>query len=493
MDRRPITRRVVLSGVSALAGTAMFPALGTQRRPNILLVLADDWSWQGAEAVDRLELNMPNFARIQRLGVNFTNAFVASPSCTASRGALLTGQWPWRLEEGANLASILRKKFPLYTDLLEESGYHVGYARKGWGPGKLEPVGRSRNPAGTSYADFDAFLAKRPEKAPFCFWFGTHDPHRPYAKGEGIRNGVDPSRIVVPPYLPDTPEVRSDIADYRFELERLDRETGVLLDRLARDGELDNTLVVITGDNGWPFPRGKATLYDAGWHVPLAIMWTAQAQGNRTTGAMVSVMDLAATFLDVAGVAQPQQMNARSLTKLLRNGGDSHRSHVLGGLERHLDGRTVPGHGYPMRALRTPTHLYIRNFRPERWPAGDPPRGPVDQFEVEKSVFAAFADIDAGPTKAQMVTRREGPAGDNLLALATGKRPPYELYDVRADPYELHNLAADPAHQALAAELDRRLMQELRETGDPRILDGGDVFDNYPSYSDPRFARPAHF
>ena len=489
-------RRTALSGAVALAGSALFGramAAPAQGRPNILLILADDWSWQGAEAVDRLQLHMPNFAQIGRAGMRFTNAFVGSPSCTASRGALLSGRWPWRLEQGANLVSVLPRKFPLYTERLEQAGYHVGYSRKGWGPGALEPVGRTRNPAGTDYPDFDAFLAKRPAGQPFCFWFGTHDPHRPYVKGEGLRNGIDPTTITVPPYLPDTPQVRADIADYRFELERLDREAGELLARLDRDGELDNTLVVMTGDNGWPFPRGKATLYDAGWHVPLAMMWPARIPAGQTSDALVSLVDLAATFLQAAGAPALPRVDSRSLLPLLTLGRPWPRKYVVGGLERHMDGRAVQGQGYPTRALRTATHLYIRNFRPERWPAGDPGRKPATEAELEKSEFAGFADIDAGPTKAYMATQQGNPAVAPLLELATGKRPAQELYDVQADPFSLHNLAQDPAHRALLVKLDRELMQVLRASGDPRVLGTGDAFDHYPTYSGPGYGRPEDF
>lgn len=488
-----MTRRSALAGTSALALLLSLPAIakGPRKRPNILFILADDWSWQNAEAADRIHLHMPVIDRIRRMGVEFTNAYAASPTCTASRGAILTGQWPWRLEEGANLVSILPAHFPVYPDLLEEAGYHVGYCRKGWGPGKIAP-GRTRNPAGTPFTDFDAFLAKRVDDAPFCFWFGTHDPHRPYVKGEGVGSGIDLASIAVPPYLPDTPEVRSDIADYRFCLERLDQETGALLDRLEGLGELDNTIIVVTGDNGWPFPRGKATLYDAGWHVPLMVMWRARIAGNQRSDALVSLIDLAPTFLEAAGIPQLPQMNGRSLMPVLQNPRRKHRTHVLGCMERHMDGRAIPGQGYPMRAIRTHEMLYIRNFRPDRWPAGDPPRHPTDTASLETKSFAGYADIDAGPTKADMV-RGEGADYNRLRGLAMGKRPASELYDVRTDPYELTNLIHDTRYSAVASSLDARLIADLKNTSDPRVIDGGDVFDKYPSYSDPGFGRPPNF
>jgi arylsulfatase A-like enzyme len=316
MDKR-VGRRSVVGG---LAAAAALPAVARSRppRPNILLLLADDWSWQPEDLADRFELSLPTFMRLRRQGVFCRNAFSASPSCTASRGALLTGQYPFRLAEGANLASILPRRFEVYPDLLETAGYHVGYARKGWAPGQIAPGRRTRNPAGTAYKDFDAFLAGKPAEAPFCFWFGTNDPHRPYVKGAGIAAGIDPAKVTVPPYLPDLPQVRADIVDYRYEVERFDREAGEMLARLERDGLLANTIVAMTGDNGWPFPRGKATLYDAGWHVPLAIAWGAGGGAKGVTSeAMVSLPDLCPTFLQAAGLPALPDTTGVSLLPLL--------------------------------------------------------------------------------------------------------------------------------------------------------------------------------
>lgn len=486
-----ISRR---SAVGAISAFALAPAVlraepAAGRRPNIVLVIADDWGWSGAQCIDASNAVMPNFARMKREGVNFTNAFAPAPSCTASRGAVLSGQWPWRLREGANLQGSLPTDIPLYTELLESAGYYVGSMRKGWAPGSLEAAGRTQNPAGKSYASFDVFLDARPKDAAFCFWLGANDPHRPFEKGAGAASGIDLHSVDVPPYLPDSPEVRSDIADYRHGLERLDRDLGDLLARLERHGELDNTLLVLTGDNGWAFPRAKATLFHAGWHVPLTMMWKGKIQGNRESRSLVSLIDLAATFLDAAGMTPPPQMNSLSLMPVLRGARMSHRHFVLGATERHMDGRTQPGQGYPARALRTDKHLFIHNFRPDRWPAGDPERGAVDAARIEEDVWAAYADIDKGPTKAEIVTK---PELRKYRELATGKRPQRMLFDPAHDPFDLQNLAGDHRHAKLVEKLEALLFTELEATGDPRVNDpGGDVFDSYLPNASGAFARPA--
>src|SRR4030042_2303569 len=145
----------------------LFGSNNSSNRPNILFCLADDWSWPHAGIAGDKVVKTPTFDRVAREGVLFKNAFVSAPSCTPSRGAILTGQWHWRLEEGGNLWSTLPAKFDVYPDLLEKAGYHVGCTRKGWGPGQHQPGGRTRNPAGPRFKDFAEFLQARPEGAPY--------------------------------------------------------------------------------------------------------------------------------------------------------------------------------------------------------------------------------------------------------------------------------------------------------------------------------------
>jgi arylsulfatase A-like enzyme len=234
---------------SGCASTSELFGGGTpKKRPNILFCLADDWSWPHASIAGDKVVKTPTFDRVAREGVLFENAFVSAPSCTPSRGAILTGQWHWRLEEGGNLWSTLPAKFDVYPDLLESAGYHVGYTRKGWGPGRNEPGGRTRNPAGPRYKNFQGFMKARPQGKPFCFWFGSTDPHRVYKWQSGVKSGMKLEDVEVPACFPDSEEVRTDICDYYWEVQRFDTEVGELLNLLEEKGELDNTLVAISGD-----------------------------------------------------------------------------------------------------------------------------------------------------------------------------------------------------------------------------------------------------
>lgn len=445
------------------------------RRPNILLAIADDWSWPHAGAYGDPAIKTPAFDRVAREGVVFTRAFAAAPSCTPSRAALLTGRYPHQLEEGGVLHGFLPAKFQTYTDLLEQAGYYVGYTRKGWGPGRAEPGGRNRNPAGPVFGDFEAFLRSRPTGQPFAFWFGSQDPHRPYEEGSGAASGIDLASIRVPPFLPDTPEVRGDLADYYFEVQRFDREVGEILERLRTLGELDNTLVVITADNGMPFPRAKANVYDAGAHVPLAMRWPARVRTGLTADSFVSLSDLAPTFLQAAGLTPPASMSARSILGLAGGGREQQRDAVFVERERHANVRKGDL-SYPVRAVRTGEWLYIRNFRPDRWPAGDP--------EMYVAV-GPYGDIDGGPSKTLLLDRRNNPAIGRFFDLATAKRPAEELYDLRSDPDQLTNVAADPNRADAKARLRRILDEWMRTTGDPRATTDDDRWDRYPYYGQP--------
>lgn len=475
--------RWALACFAVLFCSALFPAApaAADERPNILFCIADDWGFPHAGCYGDPVCRTPTFDQVAREGLLFTNAYISSPSCTPSRAAILTGQFHWRLEESANLWSTLQSKFPVYPDLLAAAGYHVGYSRKGWGPGKVEVGGRKENAAGKHYKNFKQFLAERPQGKPFCFWFGSTDPHRGYVLNSGEKSGMDLSKVKLPACYPDSREIRGDVADYYFEVQRFDREVGERIAMIKELGELENTLVVVTGDHGMPFPRGKGNLYDLGARVPLAIRWGKQVKAGRTVTDFVSLTDLAPTFLAAAGVEVPQQMTGQSLMAILRSDKsgrvESTRDHVLTGKERHVPAQEAPNSGgTPMRALRTDDYLYIRNFAPDRWPAGTP------DYKQAFIPGAWLADCDNGPTKSYLVDHQNDPAVKPFYDLSFAKRPAEELYDLRKDPDQLKNVAAAPAYSDIKAQLSQRLMTELDATGDPRASGGGEFFDKYPYY-----------
>jgi N-sulfoglucosamine sulfohydrolase len=442
--------------------------------PNVVFAVADDWSWPHAGVYGDPVVRTPTFDRLADEGVLFEQAFVSAPSCTPSRGAIVTGQHFWRLGAGAELWSYWPSEFPEYPELLAEAGYHVGSFRKGWGPG--EHPDQENNPAGLRYETVADFFAARPEGRPFALWFGTSDPHRPYEPGSGAASGMDLDAIELPRFLPDAPAVRNDIADYYWEVQRFDREVGELLDTIAGMGELDNTLVIVTSDNGMPFPRAKANIYDAGVRMPFVVSWPARVPSGRRVSDLISLIDVAPTILEAAGLAVPPEMTGRSLVPLLTSAAsgrvDESRDHVLFGKERHVPAQEAPiSGGYPMRAIRTDDYLYIRNFLPDRWPAGTP------DYENAYIEHAWLADTDNGPTKNYLWEQRDDPGEARFYELAFAKRPAEELYDLRSDPDQLHNLADDLDYAAVREQLSLRLMEALEASDDPRVVGGAESWE----------------
>jgi len=481
LNRRSFLR---ISGLS-LAGLSLGCNglnLKPKNQPNILFCIADDWGWPHAGAYGDPVVKTPTFDRIADEGVLFQHAFVSSPSCTPSRNAILTGQYFWRLDQGANLHSTLDVNIPVYPLMLLESGYHVGHWRKCWGPGKLKPGGyMDKNPGGPRYSGFKEFLEQRPQKKPFCFWLGSSDPHRGYEKGSGKASGMDIGKVPVPGFYPDVEEIRSDIADYYFEVQRFDNDCADALRLLKETRELDNTIVIMTGDHGMPFPRCKSNLYDMGARVPLAIMWGKHIKGARRIKDFVSFIDLAPTILELAGLDVPANVTGKSLLPLLvsdkQGWVDNNRKSVIYGRERHTPAQLAPSlDGYPCRAIRTEQYLYIKNFKPDRWPVGVPEGAshPMDQF----------SDCDNGPTKSFIMEHEKDPDFQQFYQWCFGKRPAEELYEIKNDPDQLINLADKPEYEKIRLSLHDQLIEKLKESGDPRITGGGEKFDQYPYRTD---------
>ena len=479
-------------------------------RPNILFAISDDQSYPHASAYGYEAIQTPAFDRVAREGILFHNAFTASPGCSPSRAAMLTGLNCWQLENAGTHGSSFPAQYTVYPDLLEEASYFIGYTHKAWGPGDYEVSGRNRNPVGipfnehsidspegiasTDYAaNFEHFLEQKPEDQPFFFWYGGSEPHRIYKDGIGAENGMDATQVEVPPFLPDVDKVRNDILDYGYEIQWFDQHLGRMIEMLEAAGELENTLIVVTSDNGMPFPRAKANVYEYGIHMPLAIRWGDQIKGGRVVDDLVNLKDFYATFLDVAGAEYPDYpVESRSLVNILSSEAegvvDSSRTAVFSSRERHSSSRWA-NLGYPQRAMRTHDYLYIRNFRQERWPAGAPQKF-NDDGSLEP-MHMAYHDIDNASTNF-VITRRDDPAFEKYFHLAVDKRPAEELFDIKEDPACLNNLASVAEHQETLRNMRRQMGAYLMATDDPRVTGNGDIFETYERLRGPmrKFPEP---
>jgi N-sulfoglucosamine sulfohydrolase len=523
---------VVVAPAHVFAGASPKPA-DKGKRPNILFLFADDWG-RYASAYAKVDkrpsandvVRTPHIDSLARAGVLFRNAFVGAPSCTPCRSSLLSGRYFFKTGRGAILqGAIWDAEIPSWPLLLRNAGYFLGKAFKVWSPGTPvdAPFGGQKyafQSAGRLFNDFSenatkmvkggvtvdaartkllnevrdnfrSFLKARPKDQPFCFWFGPTLVHRKWEKGSGKALwNINPDDLQgkLPAFLPDVPEVREDFADYLGEIQAWDAGVGVILALLAESGELDNTVIVVSGDHGAPgFPGGKCNLYDFGVGVSLIACGPGIPAG-RVVDDLVNLMDLAPTFLEIGGVAKAPGMQGRSLLNVLqaKKSGqvDPQRTWVVTGRERHVAAARDKNLPYPQRALRTDKFLYIKNFQPDRWPMGDP-KAVTDTkapsaSELEHNTFVAFADMDASPTRAWLVAHRNDPKWKWHYNYAFGKRPAEELYDISNDPDQIKNVATDPAYADVKKELAERLLRILTDAGDPRVVDGGQTFERPP-------------
>ena len=515
-----------------LAAPRYSQAADPARRPNVVLIFADDWG-RHAGAYAKIDgpgtvndvVRTPHFDRVAKEGVLFRDAFVSAPSCTPSRSALVSGQHFWRTGRGSVLRGEWDGSNPAFPLLLRDAGYHLGKTYKVWTPGnpadapiggqqyayekagrrfnnfsenvtKLVAEGKSIEAAKAELYDevrqnFTDFLADRKADQPFCYWFGPTNVHRKWAKGSGKAFwGINPDELQgkLPAFLPDVPEVREDLADNFGEVAALDGAIGLIVQHLEQIGELDNTLLVISGDHGaGGFPHGKCNLYDFGVRVPLAIRWGG-ARGGRVVDDLTSLTDLAPTFLELAGVAIPEVTTGRSLVKILTSDQsgqvDPERKTVFTGRERHVEEAREGYLPYPQRAIRTNDFLYIINFRPERWPLGDPFRLDSDKpptiEELTENTRVTLADEDQGPMKAWLVSQRHNPKWKAHYEWVYGRRPREELYDLRKDPHQVKNVASEANYAEARTQLERQLLDELKRTGDPRLIDNGSYYELPP-------------
>ncbi len=475
-----------------VASTAPVLALEKPKRPNILFAIADDWG-KHAGAYGTPWVKTPAFDRVAREGLLFNQAYTPNAKCAPSRACILTGRNSWQLKEAANHICYFPAEFKGWGEALSEQGWFVGHTLKGWGPGVAnDAAGKPRLMTGKAFnarkaqpptgeisnndyaGNFSDFLQAAPKDGPWCFWYGSVEPHRGYEFGSGVAKGGKKLTDIdhVPGYWPDNDTTRNDLLDYAFEIEHFDQHLGRMLAELERRGELANTLVVVTSDHGMPFPRGKGNAYEFSNHVPLAAMWPdGIVKPGRKVDDFVSFVDLAPTFIELAQVAWKDtgmaEAAGRSLGEIFRSEKSGlvipERDHVLIGKERTDIGRPHD-EGYPIRGLVRDGWLYLKNYEPTRWPVGNPETG--------------YLDCDGGATKSLILADHRKDPTNPSWALCFGQRLSEELYDLKKDPDCLKNLAVTEV--AKRTELAGVMTAQLTSQGDPRMSGQGAVFDRYP-------------
>ena len=459
-------------------------------RPNIILIIGDDQAWDDGSVYGHPHLKLPAQDRLAREGMRFDRAFVTSSSCSPSRSSIITGRYPhntsaeqlhWSIPEGTTT----------FVELLKLSGYwtaaagkwHLGEAVKkhfhvvkeadvsGFQlpTGDAEKLGKfvqqMKGDARSGCDQWVPTLKSRPKDKPFFLWLGALDPHRPY--DENIReNPYQPKDIVIPPYVIDHPSVRKDLALYYDEIARLDDYIGRVLDELDRQGIADNTLVLYMSDNGRPFVRDKTTLFDSGIRTPFLIRWPKGIKAGSSTKSVVSAVDIAPTFVELAGFSPNSMWEGKSFAKLFKNPTAKIRKHAYA--EKHW-------HDYEdqARAVRSERFKYIRNFYPDLplTPSADGVRSPMFQEMIKLR--------DAGKLKPHQMTCFLTP------------RPEEWLFDCDADPHELKDLAQDPKYASVLKEMRAALASWQKRTGDyiPKIRTP-DEFHRETGLATPARVRP---
>lgn len=418
LDRRTFLSAAASTAATSAAASAWAGQAGNQSQlPNIVFLLSDDHSVPDLGCYGNPHVRSPNLDRLAAEGMRFEHCYVASPQCSPNRSAIFSGCMPHTIG-----TSRLHAPMPPWEttvlDLLKQRGYFTGIFRKhhqgAQFQAKLDFYGDAKAP-------FTAFTDKLPAGKPFFLQFGSTDPHRPYRPG-AIAEPHDPAQVIVPPYLPDDPLVRGDLALYYDYITRFDEECGQLLDLLRRQGLLENTLVIMTGDNGLPFPRAKGTLYDPGIQVPTIAWWPGRIAPGSVTNHLVSHVDFAPTWLECAGVDVPAKMQGKSFRGLLTGGAYTPREAIFAERNWH-------DNFDPQRCVRTSRYKLIFN--------ADANTGYRPSWDLEDSPsWAAIKSMG-----------RQGGLTAPQSQMLEPSRPPLEFFDLEADPNEFDNAINRPALQ----------------------------------------------
>lgn len=508
----------------------------TEKRPNILFAISDDQSFPHTSFAGSEFVQTPAFDRVAAEGVYFTSCIAGSPGCAPSRSTLVTGRYHWQNEQSGQHASSWMKKHVPFIDLLDANGYVTGRTGKGVAPFQYardenDSLWRATDAGGIAHSNiryengsaadertaggigpvnyfenFKYFMEHVRGDKPFFFWYGATEPHRAYEQDSWKRNDKNLSDAVVPGFFPDHEIIRGDLLDYAVEIEWFDLHLQRMLTYLEEIGELENTIVMVTADNGMPFPRAKANGYEYGVHVPLAVRFPKNFPGGRVVDDPVSFADIAPTILELTGTSTDGMlpMSGKSILNILKskNQGvvDPSKKYVFAGRERHSSSRYL-NWGYPTRVIRSKDYLLVWNMKPDRWPAGDPqalndkgellPLYGIDENGVHHSEWA-FTDIDAAPSKSYLIESWQDETVRPYFDWAHAKRPEFELFDIQHDPYCLNNLSGNQDFASIESEMKNALIEELKKSGDPRVTGpDAEVFDSYIRYSPIRqFPKP---
>ncbi|MGF1634877.1 MAG: sulfatase [Phycisphaerae bacterium] len=449
------------------------------QRPNIVMIVGED-TGRLLGCYGHSAARTPNLDRLAAEGCRFDQAVSTAPVCAPSRATMITGQYPWKIGTHQMRSTLLNPP-RLFTQELREAGYYVSWPTKLDFNFDPEEGTSPDDPAGwrNDKEDWRDRLRNGHLRAPFFLFYNigiTHEsaiwpaeapPGRPGGMGAGknITRVTDPADVTVPPYLPDTPTVRNDIARHFDNVHELDRQLGELLEALDASGERDNTVVLFLADHGRGLVREKRWPYSAGVHMPLLVRWPGKIAAGSTSDRLVSWTDLAQTFCHLAGATPNPDYDGIPFLSSDGIAMDEGHAVVFSGRDRMDEAFDR------LRTARDRRYHYVRNFYPEI---------PYAQY---------ITYMNWSPTTREM--RRlhaEGKLRGDAAVFFAEAKPAEELYDLTADYHCVHNLADDPAHAVGKAKLSAAMDEMLAAVGDKgatpeaELVRQGLLADRIPEY-----------
>jgi len=455
MDR--VVRSLIVMLICVAGAIA---ARGAPSRPNIVFFLADDHGVDFVGCYGNRAVHTPNIDALAAQGTRYDRVFAGSPTCSPSRAAMFTGLYPSRNGTMGNHTNC-KPGVKCVADYLSPLGYRTVAANKtdvrppsvfDW---ELLPATLPKNPnfkrlyrfEGLDTSKVDAFLASHTKEhpdQPVCLLIGESSPHVLWEKNRDF----DPAKLPIPPFMVDTPKTRTALANYYQEIATADRHLGEVMESLKKYRMDQNTLLIYTADQGPEWPHCKWTCYDTGLRVPFVARWPGVIKAGATNGALISLIDLMPTFVEVAGGKAPEGLDGRSFLDVLKNGTATYDPYVYASHTGDGDMNVSP-----QRCVRDSRYKYILNLHPERkW---------TTHFTKVEGIPDSHRDV----YKTWEEKAATDPATAKLMKTIEWHSRE-ELYDTQTDPYELNNIAGDERMAGKLDELRGKLKEWMEAQGD---------------------------
>ena len=431
------------AGILHLAGFCCFLAATATdaASPNFLFVIADDCTFRDIGCYGG-QAHTPRIDQLATAGMRFTHCFQSAPMCSPTRHNIYTGLYPVKSGAYPN-HSFVKQGTQSVVQYLKPLGYRVALSGKRHiNPRSIFDFEYSGNKNNPNLPSIDRLFRECASgQTPFCLFACSNEPHGPWNKGDASR--YPPDQLVLPPNFVDTPATRQALSRYLAEVTYFDGQVGAILDLLDKHQLADNTLVIVTTEQGSGFPFAKWTCYDSGLQTALIARWPGNIQPATVSGALIEYVDILPTFLEAAGRKVPVALEGRSLLPVFKGASREHKQHVFG---IHTTRGIINGSDhFGIRSVRGRRYKYILNLSPE---------ATFTNACTQSNVFRTW----------RSAARTSATAADKVRRYQ--HRPAEELFDMQEDPYEWNNLATDPQYVAVKKQLQRELADWMNAQGD---------------------------